>query len=253
MSGNSIAAMGGRRPVQTLGAAALITILWLLPCLASANSVIVASATDQSRVAAVAEIILKRVYRTLGYELKTLYLPGKRALHKSNLGEVDVELVRIEAVGREYPGLIQVPESLFDIRGVAFTRDANMTFQGEQSFWGRRVGIVRGIRWAEKAAEGHSPTVASNVHELFKLLAHGRIDIALEAQLTGMPELENFPGRGIAMLIEPVVLTPVYHFVNSKHRDLVKPLAEEIGKMKKTGETHRILSTYYKNAAPDHN
>ena len=98
-----------------------VALFWQTPSLLADENVIVASATELSRVAAVTETIMVRAYAALGYKLNVLYLPGKQALYKSNHGETDAELVRIEAVGRKYPNLVQVPEALFDVRGMAFS------------------------------------------------------------------------------------------------------------------------------------
>ena len=182
-----------------------------------------------------------------------MYLPGKQALEKSNSGETDAELVRIEAVGRKFPNLLQVPEAIFDIRGVAFSWNDTMRFRSEQDLWGQRIGIVKGIQWAEKISEGQSPKLARNVHHLFELLANRQIDIALEAQLTGQPELKHFPNRGLVMLLESPIQFPVFHFLNKKHRNLIAPLAEQIRKMKARGEINRIFQDYYKNADSGHN
>ena len=221
--------------------------------LRAADHVFVASATSQSRVAAVSEIIMTRAYAALGYQLNVSYYPGKRALYKSNQGEVDAELVRIAAVTKAYPNLIRVPESLFDFKGMAFSWDGKIIVRGEHDLWGRRVGIVRGIQWAEKLTEGNSPVIATDVHQLFELLADREIDIALEAQLTGQPELEHFPNRGLVMLLDTVEYFPVFHFLNKKHANLVVPLSEEIQKMKKRGDIYQIFQDYYQTVTPNHN
>ena len=228
-------------------------LFWQPSNLQAGDNVVVASATDQSRVAAVSETIMVRAYAALGYKLNVLYLPGKQALYKSNHGETDAELVRIEAVGRKYPNLVQVPEPLFEVRGMAFSWNNTMRFQSAQDLWGRRVGIVKGIQWAAKIAEGQSPKLAENVHHLFELLANRQIDIALEAQLTGQPELKHFPNRGLVMLLETPIQFPVFHFLNKKHHNLIAPLAEEIRNMKERGEINRIFQNYYKNANSGHN
>jgi polar amino acid transport system substrate-binding protein len=228
-------------------------LFWQPSNLQAGDNVVVASATYQSRVAAVSETIMARAYAALGYKLNVLYLPGKQALYKSNHGETDAELVRIEAVGRKYPNLVQVPEALFDVRGMAFSWSNTMRFQSAQDLWGRRVGIVKGIQWAAKIAEGQSPKLAENVHHLFELLANRQIDIALEAQLTGQPELKHFPNTGLVMLLETPIQFPVFHFLNKKHHNLIAPLAEEIRKMKERGEINRIFQNYYKNANSGHN
>ncbi len=230
-----------------------VALFWLPSISQAADNVIVASATNQSRVAAVSEIIMVRAYSALGYKLNVTYLPGKQALDKSNQGQADAELVRIKEVSRKYPNLIRVPEALFDVRGMAFSRDQSMTLTSEQDLWGRRVGIVRGIQWAAKITEGNSPIVARNIHELFGLLANRRIDIALEAQLTGQPELKHFSHRGVVMLIGSVINFPVFHFLHKKHLNLVAPVADEIRKMKKRGEIRRVLQNYYKNSNSGHN
>ncbi len=230
-----------------------VVLFWQPSSLQADDNVIVASATEQSRVAAVSETIMARAYAALGYKFNVSYLPGKQALYKSNHGETDAELVRIEAVGRKFPNLVQVPEALFDVRGMAFSWNDTMRFRSTQDLWGRRIGIVKGIQWAAKITEGHSPKLAMNVHHLFELLANRQIDIALEAQLTGQPELKHFPNRGLVMLLETPIQFPVFHFLNKKHQNLIAPLAEEIRKMKERGEINRIFQNYYKNADSGHN
>ena len=106
--------------------------------------------------------------------------PGKRALHKSNQGQVDAELVRIKSIGSLYPNLIRVPEAIFKVRGMAFVWNKNLSIRSKQDLRGHRVGIVRGIQWATEMSEGLSPKIASSAYDLFKLLAQRQIDIALE-------------------------------------------------------------------------
>ncbi len=230
-----------------------VVLFWQPSILRADENVFVASATEQSRVAAVSETIMVRAYGALGYKLSVSYLPGKQALYKSSHGETDAELVRIEAVGRKYPNLVRVPEALFDVHGMAFSWDDAMRVRSEQDLWGRRIGIVKGIQWAAKMTEGQSPILALNVHQLFELLANRQIDIALEAQLTGQPELKHFPNRGLVMLLESPIQFPVFHFLNKKHQQLVAPLSEEIRKMKQRGEINRIFQNYYQNAHSGHN
>ncbi len=251
--GSSSSISDACRAVVIAAVVIAVVLFWQPSGLQADDSVIVASATDQSRVAAVSETIMVQAYAALGYKLSVSYLPGKQALDKSNRGETDAELVRIEAVGRKYPNLVQVPEALFDVRGMAFSWNDTMRFQSAQDLWGRRVGIVKGIQWAAKIAEGQSPKLTENVHHLFELLANRQIDIALEAQLTGQPELKHFPNRGLVMLLESPIQFPVFHFLNKKHHNLIAPLAEEIRKMKERGEINRIFQNYYKNANSGHN
>ena len=96
-------------------------------------------------------------------------------------------------------------------------------------------------------------SLATDVHQLFELLADREIDIALEAQLTGQPELEHFPNRGLVMLLDTVEYFPVFHFLNKKHANLVVPLSEEIQKMKQRGEIYQIFKDYYQTVTPSHN
>ncbi len=246
--------IGSSSDISFVCRAVVIAVVLFLqpPSLQADENVIVASATELSRVAAVTETIMVRAYAALGYKLNISYLPGELALYKSSHGETDAELVRIEAVGRKYPNLVRVPEALIDVRGMAFSWNDTMRFQGEQDLWGRRIGIVKGIQWAAKITEGQSPILAHNVHHLFELLANRQIDIALEAQLTGQPELKHFPNRDLVMLLETPIQFPVFHFLNKKHLNLIAPLAEEIRKMKERGEINRILQNYYKNANSGH-
>lgn len=225
----------------------LILILSLQPSVPqAADEVIVASAIDKSLVAIVSETILTRAYKALGYTLRVEYVPGLRALQRSNSGRTDAELVRTIFAVAASSNLVQVPESLFDVQGMAFVTDDTLVVRNQQDLIGHRIGLVRGVLWATEMTVNRSPRTARDAHDLFELLATREIDIALAARLTGQAQLKKFAIRGITMIDEPLTSVPVFHFLNNKHRNLGVPLADEIRKMKERGEIALILSAYLK-------
>ncbi len=202
---------------------------------------ITASATELSRVAGVAKVVMKQAYWRAGYKLNVVCFPGRRALYKSNLGHVDAELVRIKSIGKIYPNLIRIQEPIFKVRGMAFVWNKNLSINSNQDLRGHRVGIVRGIQWAKEVSEGLSPKIASSAYDLFELLAKHTIDIALEADLTGQAVLHSFSGKGIVKMEKPLVQIPVYHYVHKNNRHLVEPLNRELEKMNRMAETDEII------------
>lgn len=65
--------------------------------------------------------VVKEAYKRIGYDMDIQWLTGKKALEKSNSGENDGELQRIDGISRKFPNLIQVPIPINFLQGSAFT------------------------------------------------------------------------------------------------------------------------------------
>jgi polar amino acid transport system substrate-binding protein len=213
--------------------------------LAAEERVITASATSKSRTAAAAQRILEIAYREIGYVLKAEYVPGKRSLFKANNGQTDGELARIKSIGHKYPNLVRVPESLFDMRGMAYVRNRAIKIQSLDDLKHYRVGHVRGIQWAVELTTGQDARITTDADQLFQLLANDRLEIALESFYTGTAEIrKNFSKSEIAMLEKPLVVKPFFHYLHKKNGQIVDPLNRQLRKMKDSGEIDRILGKY---------
>jgi len=220
----------------------IAVLLWCHPAISKSNKqTITAAATTQSRVAGLATVIMAQVYRRMGYELKVECFPGKRALYKSNHGQTDAELVRVKSIAKNHPNLIRVPEVIFKLHGMAFVWNHNLKIRRRQDLRGHRVGIVRGIQWATEITESFSPKNVSTAYDLFKLLSEHKIDIALEADITGQAAMKTFLSKNIVMIEKPLMELTYYHFVHKKNRHLVERLNSELEKMNRLGEINKII------------
>jgi len=106
---------------------------------------------DGSPIHARGAKVLKELYDRLGIDVGFLELPGRRALKMSNNGETDGEILRIWDVGVTHQNLLRVPTPLLTLYGFAFTRSAPAIDSFQQLDKMLRIGIQRGVVWAENA------------------------------------------------------------------------------------------------------
>jgi len=96
-----------------------------------------------------AESILREAYQRINIKINVKRLPPKRSVFRANQGKTDGELQRIYAIGKKFPNLIRVPQYLFTLDGVAFTKNVDFAVNGKESLKPYRLGIVNGQRFAE--------------------------------------------------------------------------------------------------------
>ncbi|MDX1802274.1 MAG: hypothetical protein R3303_15185, partial [Marinobacter sp.] len=83
--------------------------LWLCTPPASWADELVFSSIEKTPITLLAERLLSRAYRELGYTIRLVFMPSRRALMVANSGRVDGELFRVAGVERAFPNLIAVP------------------------------------------------------------------------------------------------------------------------------------------------
>ena len=69
----------------------------------------------------VAAKILDAAYKQIGFSIKVVEMPGKRALKESSEGRVDGETSRIFEVGEYFPSLIRVPTPINYISSTVYS------------------------------------------------------------------------------------------------------------------------------------
>lgn len=209
---------------------------------ANAAEKISASATAGSHIAKLFQNIMKDAYSQMGMDLTVHYFPGKRALSQSSSGKVDSELFRIASVGKRYPNLIMISPSIFDIRGIAY---AINDVPGTDLTQYKRIGIVRGVRWASKLTKGHDPIVVENVSQLFQLLKTGRIDVGLSSYISGYVELKKYPKTyENVKQSQPLIRLPLHHYLHKSKKTLVSQLSSIILQMKGKGKIERYIEAF---------
>jgi ABC-type amino acid transport substrate-binding protein len=197
----------------------------------------------------VGEQILTRAYAQLGIAVSISYLPGKRAMYKANHNVTDGDVARIAGTELEYQHLIKVPTPLFDVEGVAFSKQTGLVITSWQDLKGLKVGIVNGIRFAEIGTQGMAPVKVGDLYSLLHLLDSGRIDVAITTRQSGLQLVSNmFSDRGIHITGNRLFSAPLYHYLHTSHRLLVEDINGILLKMRDSGELKAIYHGYFSKA-----
>lgn len=190
--------------------------------------------------------ILKEAYSRIGHNVQFESFPGLRSLTMANQGQVDGDAARIKGTEKSYKNLLPVPTPLLSFEALAFSRTISREIDDWQDLKGLRVGIIRGVRYAETGTKGLAPLYAEDIGHLFKLLAQDRIQVAITTSRAGQIEINrNYKDNGIKIHETPLYSTPLYHFVNRKHKDIIPKLDRVFKDMKDQGAIVEIIDTRF--------
>jgi len=188
----------------------------------------------------VSEAVIREAYSRLGIDFEVLRFPGGESLQKSNSGEIDGEVARIDGISRKYHHLIQVPIPINYLRGAVFSTDHELTVKWWNNLKPYRVGIVRGIIFAEQGTEGMDVKKVDSYLDLLTLLDEGLVDfiIAPEFALLVWANNEyshlNLRNNGV------LEASLIYHYLHEKHADLVPRVATVLKAMIYDGTAAQI-------------
>ena len=192
----------------------------------------------------VLEAITREALQRLGFGLRLVIQPSERSLQSANLGQVDGEGLRVEGLEKQYPNLIRVPEPYQRIAFVAFARDSSIRLdQGWTSLEPYRVGFITGWKLFEKKVSGvRALTKVDQPEQLFRMLAAGRIDLALYTRGDGVALARSMQMPQIVPLGPALKEVDLYLYLNARHSALVPELAASIRAMKADGSHARIIA-----------
>ncbi len=185
-------------------------------------------------------IVLKEAYQKLGMELIYKPLPGARALHTSNSGEVDGELFRIVNIQKEYTNLIPVPTPINVLQGIVFSKEKDFVVNGWNSLEPFKIGIQIGIKFVERGAIGMNTIAVDTNEQVFKMLDSGRVDIAVVAFTNGVKTLRKLNLTNIRALSPAVQEYPLYHYLHIKNKHLIPKLDAILKEMDASGRISKI-------------
>ena len=143
----------------------------------------IAVAQDELTIAGVAgfseqeagTVILTEAYRRIGIKLTVKRFPGARAIKLANRGDYDGDLQRIDAIKNIFKNLVQVRPAINFLEASAFSAKHNFAVKGWESLRPYRIGIIRGMKFADVNTQGMNRAVVSNYEALFKMLKIDRV------------------------------------------------------------------------------
>ena len=195
------------------------------------------SAIENEHTHELALAVVREAYRRIGFNTVFDFLPGRRALAWAGSGITDGDLARIAGTEKNFPNLIRISTPVARFTGVTFTIKATKDIRSWEDLRGLRIGVIRGIRYAEIGTMGMERIFARDMTQLFSLLKAGRIDVAVATLDAGRIEMHrNFRATGIHVIGAPLHVSPLFHFVHARNKALVPELEAVLREMEAGGE-----------------
>jgi polar amino acid transport system substrate-binding protein len=199
------------------------------------------------------ELTYREAFRRLGYDFNYVDAPAKRATAMAEHGEVDGEIHRIGAYGKDHPDLVRVEESHFAGVFAAYASRPLALANGWDSLKNTsyRVEYRMGALKTEqelppRVDAARLSAVNQTVLGLRKLIA-GRTDIYIDGELPVDAALKSaeFLGAPIQKVAVMEQLN-AHAFLHARHRALAGRLSATLAQMKREG-----LIVKYRQAAMD--
>jgi polar amino acid transport system substrate-binding protein len=178
---------------------------------------------------------IEQAYAAINITVKYAVRPALRALVESDAGQLDGDVIRPVTIEAAYPNLRRVDVPLYmNGASVWVRKESGAAPSTLQALAARKsVGIVRGIQHAETATRGWSNVVvANNYPAAMRMLQTGLIDALLggdgpirELFAAGQFDAAQFNGFDI-------YATPLYHYLNVKHADILPRVQAELSKIR---------------------
>jgi len=224
--------------------AIVITLLFSNSVSADPQTLMIAYPPEKNVFHEAAAAIIREAYKSLGVKIVFKVLPGERSLQLSNNGVIDGELVRIAGIDKVYTNLIRIPVSHVTAEQMAFGHHATIIIDGWQSLSPYKLAFHRGYKVAEKNTEHMNRYLTRTDEAAFRMVASGRMDLALANRFTGAKIIHDLKLTNVVMLRPPVEVDPLFHYLHKKHAGLVPQIAAVLRRMEADGEIEAIRRRY---------
>ena len=197
-------------------------------------------------VSTVFEQVLREVLGRLSLDLTFQEVSAERSLILVSQGADDAECCRIPGVvQRDYPDLIAVPESVFEVRFSAFSKHRNMRIANWDDLRPYSVGTVTGWKILVNNIARVQPResyVLDDAQAMFRMLDMDRIEIATLGYLSGLKVIDELGLQESVVPIEPPLATrKLYLMLHPRHAGLVPDLTRAIRAIKQDGTLDAIV------------
>lgn len=189
----------------------------------------------------VAHRMLQGIYAKVGIAIHIEPMPPARANLETIKGLRDGEVARIKAYGERNPTLIRVATPYYYLTTVAYSMKARMASVTQLSDLRHyTIGALRGVAHSQEATEGHpSVTFAQTSEQMFRMLASGRFDVALDTGINGRYLLKRQRSNEIESSKDLAQLE-LFHYLHPRHAELATKLDLVIRQMQASGELEAL-------------
>jgi ABC-type amino acid transport substrate-binding protein len=183
----------------------------------------------------ISEVVLREAYRRIGIAVVIRKYPAERALQMADRGEVAGEVQRIDGINRKYKNLIQLRPPINFIEGTVFTKSVTFDVTGWDSLRDYRIGVIRGIKFAERHTQGMKTYAVGGYERLFHMLAAGRFQIAISPRFNGLYQIRRLQIAGLKDLSPAVMRFDLFHYLHRSQADLAARLEPVLRAMAASG------------------
>ena len=209
-----------------------IGLLLLLLCVPGmANQRLELTTVANSPDTSVSSDVLKEAYRRLGIDISIRGLGASEALQRSNSGLADGEVQRIDGISRNFPNLIQVPIPINYIQGAVFSKNSALKLRGWYSLRTFKIGLVKGIIFAEKGTSGMQVQMTETYDQLIELLLNDQVDLIVVPYINGAVAIRQHPQGGQLHLNGILETYLLYHYLHKTHEKLVPAITSTLKSM----------------------
>jgi len=189
--------------------------------------------------------ILTEAYQQIGIDISVTPYPARRGLELANNGILDGEAGRLKHVAPAYPNLLIVPVPIFHNSTVAFTKRNDITINDWEDLRPYSIVSMLGLKHTESKLTGYERVYFTRtIQKAFTLLDRRRYDITVFALFDGINMINALALKKIRAL--PFENIPSYHFINSKHRQVLPAITKALEHMKATGRLQHIAARFQK-------
>jgi polar amino acid transport system substrate-binding protein len=218
-----------------------IVLLLLLFQTAGANEPkLVVATVENSADAVTSRAVMVEAYGRLGIAVEFRAYTAAAALAASNSGDAGAELARIDGIDQVFENLVQVPIPINLIKGVAFSRKYRFPITGWHSLRPYRIGIVKGIVFAEQQTIGMDRQVFNSYSELIQAMNDDLIEVGVMPRVEGLKAIANENNKDIFEMEGILETLFLYHYVHVSRSNLVNKLTPVLKKMLLSGEIRKI-------------
>ncbi|MCP4105522.1 MAG: transporter substrate-binding domain-containing protein [Desulfobacteraceae bacterium] len=144
------------------------------------------------------------------------------------------------AIQKNFPNLLMVNVPVGYLCFTVFTKDLQFQVTGWESLRPYRIGFIRGVRKIEENTQGMRVEPVTKLEQAFKKLQIGRSDLVIDAPLNGMKMLNKLGFKDIRFLEPPLEREPLYHYLHTRHANLVPLLEQTLTHMEQEGVIQTI-------------
>ena len=212
---------------------------------AVAADTFVITAVNKTGASAVAAKLLADIYRRAGLNLQIDVLPAPRASLTALSDKADGELIRIASYGQTYPQLLRLDPPFYRVSVRAYAQRARaVSVQSRDDLKHYSLASIRGMAYVQELTEHHPAlTLTQNPLQLFRMLAAGRVDLAVCTTLAaqsaivelGLKDLDSSPD---------LARFELHHYLHVRRRDMAPRVADVIRRMRDSGELEQLTAQY---------